>query len=205
MEFGAFAATALLIGQFGSAPLAAHQITLTCAAFTFMIPLGMSMAVTIRVGHAIGAKESARCRRIVIGAHASTFLIMGITALIFVTLGSEIASAFSDDSQVIAITIQLLMLAAAFQVFDGAQVISMGALRGIQDVNIPTGIVFVSFWVIGIPTGCVLAFQNAMSALGLWIGLTLGLAIASVVLTFRLFVKLSSIQRQDKDLTEVYS
>ncbi|MEO0509246.1 MAG: MATE family efflux transporter [Verrucomicrobiota bacterium] len=197
MEFGSFAAAAILIGQFGSVSLAAHQITLSCAAFTFMIPLGLALAVTIRVGHTVGAGENERCNRIVIGAHITAFCMMGLTAAAFLLAGEPIAGMFSQDSEVIAVTASLFVYAAAFQIFDGAQVISMGALRGLKDVNIPTAIIFVSFWIIGIPLGAALAFSSDMEARGLWIGLAMGLAVASVVLGIRLKQKLSKLHRSE--------
>ena len=175
MEFGSFAAAAILIGQFGSSALAAHQITITCAAFTFMIPLGLSMAVTIRVGHTIGAKEYHRCRQILVGSHISAFFAMGLCATTFLLGGEQIAALFTKDPEVITVAATLLICAAAFQIFDGAQVISMGALRGLKDVNIPSIIIFVSFWIIGIPGGALLAFNIGFGAQGLWIGLTVGL------------------------------
>jgi len=190
MEFGSFAASALVIGTFGSAALAAHQITINCAAFSFMIPLGLAMAVTIRVGHSIGAKEPQRCFQVLLGGHITSFIAMGLTAAAFLFAGEWIATQFTQDGEVIALTVALLVYAAAFQVFDGAQVISMGALRGIKDVNIPTAVIFASFWTIGIPFGAWLAFFRSQGAVGMWMGLATGLAIASIVLTIRLVKKL---------------
>ena len=174
MEFGSFAAVALLIGQFGSAALAAHQVTIMCAAFTFMIPLGLSMAVTIRVGHTVGAGEAERGRRIVIGAQASALLMMACCATLFIACGELISRQFTKDIEVITIASHLLIVAGFFQFFDGAQVISMGALRGIRDVTIPTIIIFISFWLFGIPFGAVLGFAADMGPTGLWIGLASG-------------------------------
>lgn len=186
LEFGSFAIAALLIGQFGSTALAAHQITLSCAAFTFMIPLGLSMAVTIRVGHTVGANQYLRTRRILIGSHLSTLLMMGVCATIFATSGDLIASAFTADRDVIELAAKLFIAVAFFQLSDGAQIISMGALRGIRDVNIPTAMIFFSFWICGIPFGAWLAFAHDLGALGLWIGLASGLGISAVILTVRL-------------------
>ncbi len=190
LEIGSFGAVALLIGRFGSEALAAHQITISCAGFTFMVPLGIAMAVTIRTGHSIGSGQPERCRPIVIGAHATTLLLMGTSALAFLLGGAWIAGLFSPDPGVIATTATLLAIAAAFQIFDGAQVVSMGGLRGIKDVNIPTAIIFVGFWLIGIPLGSYLAFARDFGPRGLWIGLASGLGFAALVLTLRLFQKL---------------
>ena len=115
---------------------------------------------------------------------------MGLCAGAFCSPVEAIASLFSRDPEVIQLTAALLVFAAAFQVFDGAQVISMGALRGLKDVNIPTAIVFISFWVSGIPLGALLAFGAGYEARGLWIGLASGLGLASIVLFLCLTYKL---------------
>ncbi|MEO0796207.1 MAG: MATE family efflux transporter [Verrucomicrobiota bacterium] len=194
MEYGAFAMAALLIGQFGSAALAAHQITLSCASFTFMIPLGISMAVTIRVGQALGSNDLASCKQIALGGHLSTLVVMVFCALVFVFGGDWIASAFSRDPDVVLLATALLGIAAAFQVFDGIQIISMGALRGLRDVNLPTLIIFVSFWLVGIPLGAGLAFFADMQTSGLWSGLASGLALAAAILSLRLMQKLRELK-----------
>jgi multidrug resistance protein, MATE family len=190
LEVGTFGAVALLMGRFGSEALAAHQITVSCAGFTFMVPLGIAMAVTIRVGHSLGCGQPERCTPILIGAHATTFLVMGTSALTFLFGGAWIAGLFSPDPSLIEAAAGLLAIAAAFQIFDGGQVISMGGLRGIKDVNLPTALIFVGFWVIGIPLGAYLAFARDFGPRGLWIGLATGLGFAALVLTLRLAQKL---------------
>ena len=186
MEFGSFAVAALLIGQFGSTSLAAHQIAISCAAFTFMVPLGISLAVTIRVGHAIGAGEVNRSRRIIVGAHISAFILMFLTAAAFILGGDFIAAGFSPDPAVITLAGSLFIIVAFFQISDGFQIISQGALRGLRDVNVPTIMIFISFWVVGIPLGAWLGFGYGLEAKGLWIGLAIGLTLAAVILTARL-------------------
>ena len=186
LEFGAFAMAALLVGQFGSVALAAHQIALTCAASTFMLPLGLSMALTIRVGHVYGSGARERCRSIIAGAHIAAFLIMSSCALAYIVAGDSIASLFIEDPAVIALTATMLVVTAFFQIFDGAQIISMGALRGMRDVNWPTVTAFFSFWIVGIPFGAWLAFGAGVGAIGLWIGLAAALAFAAATLSVRL-------------------
>lgn len=186
MEFGSFAIAALLIGQFGSASLAAHQIAINCAAFTFMIPLGMSMAVTIRIGHAIGASQIERSQQIFHGAQGTAFILMSLCAATFILGGDTIAAAFSTDPEVISLTSKLFVVVAFFQISDGFQIISQGALRGMRDVNIPTLMIFISFWLFGVPLGAALGFGAQMEALGLWIGLASGLTLAAIILTLRL-------------------
>lgn len=185
MEIGSFSIAALFIGQFGSAALASHQIGLTCAAFMFMIPLGLSMAVTIRVGHSRGAGEYTRCKNIILGAHGTAFLIMSTSAVCFTFYGEALASVFTQDPIVIQTAATIFTIVAFFQIFDGAQIISMGALRGLHDVNVPTLIIFISFWIIGIPFGVWLGFAQNLEASGLWIGLATGLGLAATALSLR--------------------
>lgn len=190
LEIGAFTIAALLIGQFGPVALAAHQIALTCASLTFMLPLGLSMAVTIRVAHALGRGNGHQCRNLLLGAHATTLLIMSTCALTYILAGDLIARAFTLDPKVIALTGSILIIVGFFQIFDGVQIISMSALRALRDVNLPTGIIFACFWIVGIPLGAVLAFPMKIGASGLWMGLAAGLVVAAFSLTIRLVVRL---------------
>ncbi|MDQ8193477.1 MATE family efflux transporter [Coraliomargarita sp. SDUM461004] len=190
IEIGAFTVSAFLIGQFGATALAAHQIALTCAMTTFMLPLGLSMAVTIRVSHAVSAAQALRCRQIVLGAQCMGIMIMLSCALVYVFLGDRIAAGFTEDLEVVRVTVSILAVVAIFQLLDGIQVISGAALRGMRDVNFPTGILFACFWLIAIPLGAVLGFWASFGALGIWSGLAIGLALASVALSIRLWRKL---------------
>jgi len=186
MEFGAFATATLLVGQFGSSALAAHQIALTCAATTFMLPLGLSMALTIRVGHTLGAGEPERCRHIIISAYTTAILVMTVAGIFFICGRTFIAAAFSADPEVIALASSLLVITAAFQIFDAGQIMSMGALRGLKDIHTPTVIVFACCWLAGLPIGTYLAFGMGWETQGQWIGLATGLALTALMLTQRL-------------------
>jgi MATE family multidrug resistance protein len=197
MEVGAFGATALLMGWLGIVELAAHQIAITCAATTFMIPLGISLAVAIRVGQALGAGQLERPRVIVFGAFAFALCTALLFAFVFIVFSRELASIFTPDPLTVAIAAGLLVVAGLFQVFDGSQVIFVGALRGCKDVNRPTWIIFTSYWIIGLPVGALLAFPLGSGATGLWYGLSIALAFASLGLMARfLYVtrKLTSCQ-----------
>jgi MATE family multidrug resistance protein len=193
IEFSAFAACALLMGQFGSAALAAHQIALTCATATFMVPLGLSMALTIRVGHALGAEEKPTCVRIILGAALMAVGVMAVSASSFFFFGETIADLFTNDLEVIALAATFLALAGVFQIFDGVQITAMGALRAMHDVLVPTGINVVSCFVLSIPIGIVLAFYLEVGAVGLWIGLAAGLCISACVLSGRLWHQLTKL------------
>ncbi len=186
MEFGAFAMSALLIGQLGSLPMAAHQIALTCAATTYMIPMGLSQAVGIRVGHALGANAIDRCRHIVLGAQALTVLMMGSFAVIYLTQGQSLARAFTPDPELIALSVSLLSITGIFQLFDGVQVVSVSALRAMKDIKIPTLLSFIGYWIVAFPFGVWLGFGLNRGVTGFWIGLATGLGIAALSMSLRL-------------------
>lgn len=175
MEIGAFSAANALCARLGPVPLSGHEIAISCAAFTFMVPLGISSAAAVRVGQHLGSDDSRGAHRagwsaIILGAG-----FMSATGLIFMLLSRAIARVFSPDPSVIAIGGKLLLVAAAFQLFDGIQVVTTGALRGAGDTRTPMLANFVAYWLIGLPVGCYLCFTRAWGAVGLWIGLCLGL------------------------------
>jgi multidrug resistance protein, MATE family len=184
-EIGAFSVAALLMGTLGAVALAAHQVALSCAAFTFMVPLGLSMAVSIRVSKASGEGRGAAVRPIVFGVLGLTVLIMGTTALVFTLGGGWLARAFTPDLAVVALATHLLVVAAIFQLFDGSQVVAIGALRGLQDVRVPTIITFVAYWIVALPLAYFLAMHTALGPIGVWVGLAGGLACAAMLLITR--------------------
>ncbi len=182
-EGGIFSLVGLLIGRMGSVKMAAHNVALTVASMTFMIPLGVSMATSVRVGNAIGRGDAAGARRaglLSIGLGAAWMAIMAAGLILF---PAAIASAFTNQPSVIAATIGLLQVAAAFQLFDGVQVCSAGALRGAGITRWPFGVYIVCFWAIGLPLGLVLS--RSQGAQGLWWGLTVGLAAVAVAGTLK--------------------
>lgn len=179
-EVGAFVMAMVMIGWISAEALAAHQIAITCAATTFMIPLGISMALTVRMGEAWGAGEVARLRPIVTGGLVLGAGVMMASAVTFVLAGRTIAGWFIPDATVIGIAANLFVLAGIFQISDGIQIVAAGCLRGINDVRIPAWIALAAYWVLALPVGAWLAFGWGMGAVGIWLGLTLGLAIAAV-------------------------
>lgn len=184
-EAGAFAAAAFMMGWLGTVPLAAHQVALGCAALTFMVPLGLSMAVSLRISQARGAGRTASLRPIGFGALAAGLMVMVGFALIYSLAGRSIAAVFTPATAVSALAARLLIVAAIFQLFDGGQVIAAGALRGLTDVKIPTCISFIAYWIVALPLGYVLAFKTPLGPVGVWIGLASGLAFAAVFLGLR--------------------
>ena len=189
-EGGAFAAATVMMGWLGAVPLAAHQIALSCAAMTFMVALGVSMAVGMKTSAAVGAGEHARLRPIWLGGTAMGLAFTLGSTLLFLFFGKEIASAFISDPKVIPVATLLLGVAAVFQIFDGGQVIHSAALRGLTDVKVPAVITFVAYWIIALPMGYLLGIRGGFGAAGIWSGLAAGLAVAAVVLGLR-FLRLT--------------
>ena len=184
-----FNAATLMMGTFGAATLAAHQIALSVAATTFMVPLGLAQAVSVRVGHARGASRAKRIPSIVHSALGLTAGVMALFAAGYFLLGNEIAAGFTPDVAVRALTVQLLVLAGVFQIFDGIQVVSSGALRGFADTKIPFLIGIISYWVVALPVSWLAAFQFGFGALGVWVGFVVGLGVAAASMSTRLFRK----------------
>lgn len=184
-ESTAFSVSTIMVGWLGAVPLAAHQIAITCAALAFMFPLGLSMAAGMRVSRAVGAGERSRVRPIGFGAMGLGMGMTGMFALAFGFGGHAIAGWFVDDANVITLAVQLLIVAALFQLFDGWQVTGSAALRGITDVKVPAVITFAAYWVVALPLGYWLGVRGPLGAVGMWIGIASGLACAAVFLAVR--------------------
>jgi MATE family multidrug resistance protein len=184
-ESGAFTASALMMGWLGTVPLAAHQIAINCASAAFMVPLGLSIATSMRIGRAVGEGRTGALRAIGFGAIGSGASFMGLAAVGFVTAGWWVARAFTPDAAVVDLAVRLLGVAAVFLMVDGTQVIGSAALRGMADVRVPTAVTFVAYWLIAVPLGYGLAFRTEVGPIGVWIGLAAGLAFAAGCLTWR--------------------
>lgn len=184
-EAGAFSAASLMMGWLGTVPLAAHQVALGFAALTFMCPLGLSIAVSLRISRARGEGREAALRPIGFGALAAGLLMMAGFALVFAAAGRLLTGTITPDAEVATLAAQLLLIAAVFQLFDGGQVISVGALRGLTDVRVPTIITFLAYWVVSLPVGYLLAFHTRLGPMGVWAGLALGLGCAAGLLGWR--------------------
>ncbi len=193
-EVSGFAFGSIMMGWISVDALAAHQIAITCAATTFMLPLGISQAVSVRVGQARGAGQLARCEPIVFGAMGVTLGLMAAFALIFIFAGRLIAGWFIPSDAIIALTVQLLLLAGVFQLFDGVQIVSSGALRGFEDTRTPMLIGALAYWGIALPVSGALAFGTGVGAPGIWMGFVAGLAVAAGLLFSRLRARLNSLK-----------
>jgi len=186
-EAGIFTAAALLMGMIGTIPLAAHQIAIACISTSFMVPLGLGLATSVRMGQSVGAGETSRLRPIGFGSLGAAVVFMGTVAIVLIIAGPLIARGFVKDPAVIEVASGLLVVAAMFQIFDGGQVVAMGALRGLTDVKFPTVITFLGYWVFGLPCAWLLAFPAGFGGIGVWLGLLIGLAFCAVWLSFRLW------------------
>lgn len=191
MEGSLFVATGLLIGSLGATEVAAHQIALIMASATFMIPLGVAQATTVRVGHAVGARDRGGLRWAAGSAYVLVLGTQTVAALALVVGSGLIAAAFTDDPAIAALSATLMLYAAAFQYADGIQALSGGALRGLKDTRVPMFITAFSYWAVGMSLGWWLGLERGMGPQGLWIGLIAGLSTAAVLLTLR-FRRLAS-------------
>lgn len=186
-EVSAFSVAGLLVGRFGATALAAHQVAITLAGTAFMIPLGLSMALTVRVGEALGAGEIHRLRRI---AWSGWWMVGGYAACMagaFLLGGRAMASWFVQEPEVVSLAAALLVIVGLFQGVDGLQVASSAMLRGLRDTKIAAWMGFVSYWLIGLPTSAALAFLCGLGPRGVWWGLAAGLAVACLALGWRLY------------------
>ena len=198
-EAGMFGAAAFAMGTIGETQLAAHHIALQTASISFMIPLGLAIATSVRVGQAIGAGSP---RRAEIAGHAGMLLCIGamsFSGLIFWLMPLPIIGMYIDinveaNASVVAYAISFLALAALFQVVDGLQVAASGSLRGIKDTKAAMVLSLVSYWLVGCVVGAYLCFGVKLEGVGLWIGMTTGLATAAVLLTLRFQFKVRKLK-----------
>ena len=184
-EVGAFAASAIMIGWLGASALAAHQVAINLASITYMAASGISAAATIRVGKLRGRGDLAGARQAGFAAYVLGLGFMGAMALLFIALRNVAPHIYSHDPLVVAQASTLLLIAALFQVSDGIQVVGLGALRGLEDVKVPSVVALLAYWAVALPVGYVLGFRLHFGAPGVWAGLLIGLSIVAVVLLLR--------------------
>src|SRR6056297_881956 len=194
-EVGLFAASAIMMGWLGTIPLAAHGIALQLASMTFMLHLGLSNAATVRAGNAFGRRDMPHLARGGAVALTLSALVALLTIVLFVSLPEPLISVFLDPddparADIIATGVILLVLAALFQLVDGAQVVALGLLRGIQDARVPMVLAAVSYFGVGLPAAYVLGFGLGWGGAGVWSGLVIGLAVAAVLLNHRFWFRM---------------
>ena len=190
MEGSLFVATALIIGSLGTLQTAAHQVAINLASVAFMIPLGVAMATTVRVGNAMGRGDHAGVGWAGAAGYTITAATQLASALVLLFGASLIAGLWTRDAAVAALAAQLMVLAAAFQFSDGLQAASAGALRGLKDTRLPALITVTAYWGLGMPLGYWLGIVEGQGAHGMWYGLILGLSVAAVLLTARFLLLL---------------
>ncbi len=190
LEFGVFAAAALLMGTISTTALAAHQIALQIAAVLFMVPFGISIAATVRVGHAVGRRDAEASRR---AGFAALTLGAGFMAIMtsVVALARDVlpvmflGSQTPETAATFELTATLLLVGMFFFICDGLQTVAAGALRGLNDTRVPLLFATLSFWVIGFTACWWLGFKMGYGAVGVWIGLTIGIVVFAVLLVLR--------------------
>jgi MATE family multidrug resistance protein len=185
LEVGLFSFAAIMMGWLGPIELAAHQVTINIAATTFMVALGVSIAGSIRVGQHVGARRPRGVHRAVLATYLLSVGFMGACALLFVLAPRTLIGLYTRDPEILATGVRLLLVAAAFQVFDGAQVAGFSVLRGAADTRAPMRIAALGYWALGTPVAYLLAFRTGLGATGVWIGLSAGLAATAIMLAGR--------------------
>lgn len=186
-EVTAFAAAAFICGLVSAKDISSHQIALSMASFTFNLCIGLGVASTVLIGNKMGERNFVELRKVGVNNIKIVFLGMIGAGLIFIVARNILPTFFTDSSDVhvIELASQLLIIAALFQLSDGIQVVTLGCLRGIQDVKIPSVITFIAYWIITIPLGYYLCYIQGMGAIGMWIGLGIGLSISAILLVKR--------------------
>ncbi|WP_299214599.1 MATE family efflux transporter [uncultured Aquimarina sp.] len=193
-EVAIFTSAIWISGILGKNPQAANQIALNLSAMTFMVAMGLSVAAMVRVGNQKGLLQYKELRRIAFSIFLLTFLIEIVFALCFIIFNNILPEIyldvndvenFADNTEVIGIAAKLLIIAALFQISDGIQVVVLGALRGLQDVKIPTVITFFAYWIIGFPISYYLGLHTEYKSSGIWIGLLAGLTASAILLYIR--------------------
>jgi len=188
-EVSAFSASAVMIGWMGTTALAAHQIAMNLASISFMVAMGISSAATIRVSNAVGRQDIHGTRMAGFSAAALCALFMASAGLVFVLFRFLLPAFYVEDKTVIDMTASLLIIVAFFQISDGTQAVGIGILRGMTDMKIPTLITLVAYWVMGLPSGYILAFEFDMGIFGVWYGLFISLTASGLFMMMRFHSK----------------
>lgn len=189
-EISAFSGAAIMTGSIGPTEQAAHLVAINLAAITYMMAGGISAAAGIKTGNNFGAKDYGQLRLSAISSYHIVLVFMTCTAILFIIFHQYLPWIYTSEKPIIVIASQLLLIAALFQLFDGAQVVGLGILRGMGDVNIPTVITFIAYWLIGIPVAYVLGLMVGWGVMGVWAGLCIGLLVSGGLLFWR-FQKMS--------------
>lgn len=181
-EVALFTASIFLAGMLGTNSQAANQIALNLSSMTFMITVGFSVAATIRVGNQKGKRNFTELRRIAFSIFLMVLITQAFFALMFILTKDILPTYYIDNVEVINIASSLLVVAAIFQLSDGLQIVFLGALRGLQDVKIPSWIGFIAYWIVGFPVSYYLGKEEVLGVMGIWLGLLVGLTVSALLL-----------------------
>ncbi|MHB8838791.1 MAG: MATE family efflux transporter [Gemmatimonadaceae bacterium] len=184
-EAGAFALATLMFGWLGTVPLAGHEVALSLASLTFMVPVGFSVAAAALVGQSVGRGDMPSARRHAAGAWVLGVGFMAFSGLMMMLFPTPIARWFTNDPAVVSVAAGLIAIAGVFQVFDGTQAVASGLARGTGDTRVPMFLHLFGFWALGIPLAAVLGFRTRLGGAGIWWGLTLGLVVAALLQAWR--------------------
>lgn len=195
-QIGSYAMASIFIGWLGAESLAAHQICVKFTSFTFMIPLGITFAIVIRVGHATGRDDMQAIRRIGRNGILIAVAFMAVCGVIAWTCKEAYGALFIDNAEVIAVVAQIMSVLAVYQIFDGLQITTNGGLKGMADVTMPAIYTFIAFWLVGLPTSYWIGIHLGYGAGGVWVGSTVGIALCWAALGRR-FYRLSHYEHVD--------
>lgn len=185
-EVAAFDFSLVMMGWLGTKAQAAHQIAINLATLTYLTTAGLAAAATIRVGYFLGKKDIPNLRTAAYSLLSMALMVMTLCALVFVFGRTWLPSLYIDDAEVISVAASLLIIAGIFQLSDGTQVVCASALRGLQDVKIPSSFIFVAYWLVGLPLSYFLGFKAGFGATGIWLGLLIGLTLTAIAMFIRL-------------------
>lgn len=192
LEYGVFGVVGIMMGWLGTSELAGHQVALNLASLTFMVPLGVSGAAAVLVGHAVGRGDAAEARRAAAAALVCGVGFMALSAVVMLVVPAFLAGLYTNDQSVRLLAASLIPIAGVFQVFDGTQVVAIGILRGVGDTRTPMLVNILGYWLIGLPISAGLGVWLGGGPRGLWWGLTAGLMLVSVVLVWRVRKRLAA-------------
>jgi MATE family multidrug resistance protein len=185
-EVAAFDFSLVMMGWLGTKTQAAHQIAINLATLSYLTTAGLAAAATVRVGYFLGKKDVKNLRTATYGLLSIALIVMSLCAFIFIIGRTWLPSLYISDPEVISITASLLIVAGIFQLSDGTQVVCASALRGMQDVKVPSSFIFVAYWLVGLPLGYWLGIKAGYGATGIWLGLLIGLTLTAIAMFIRL-------------------
>jgi multidrug resistance protein, MATE family len=200
-EVAAFDFSLVMMGWLGTHVQAAHQIAINLATITYMTTAGLAAAATIRIGYYAGSRDVRNIKKAAYSLLAMALLLMFVFAILFIAARYALPSFYVHEENVIEIAASLMIIAGIFQLADGTQVVCASALRGLQDVKIPSLYILVSYWLIGLPLGYILTFKLDVGPTGIWWGLCIGLILTALAMFLRLRQKIRKMEHEFKTLT----